>query len=99
MADPVSAISTYMTAAATAVAAGDYATAIVQALAAQALVVGLPSQMSKGQGGGGTQSMGWNFEAISKFILDVRRQQGASVGVQVAPMFTRPPHSYGGRYW
>jgi len=70
-----------MDAAVVAVAAGDYATAISKALAAQGLLSSLP-KLSRSAGGGGQQEVEWDSAGIDNFIKRLRQQQGASLGVQ-----------------
>ena len=67
-------IATYRDAAAAAVAAGDYATAIQQSLAAKALISCLPSTSAL------SQSTQWNSTAIDSFIAMCLRESSAALG-------------------
>jgi len=66
-----------MTAAQTALAAGDYAAALGKAIAAQGYLAATPDSTGPGGTGGGT-SMRWDAEKIEQFISNIRRQQGAT---------------------
>ena len=79
--DDFTLLRTYRTAAITAVAAGDYATAIQQALAAQAILATMPADQDRGMSGGITQKISWTADAIDKFIVRCTQQQGAQQGV------------------
>ena len=94
--DPFSQLQTAMNAAVAALGADDYATALQQALIAQALVGILPSLQRSAGSGGGSQSASWDASAIDKFIVRVRQAQNACVGVQVANKVYNPPASAGG---
>ena len=72
-----SGVDTLMTAASAAVLAGDYATALQNGLAAQALLVAIPD-------GGWREgaSMKWRPESIQDFINSCRQQRTAAAGIQ-----------------
>ncbi len=74
-------VNTLMSAASTAIQAGDYATAITKALAAQALLAAIPEAESGGQDGSRAK---YSPEAIENFIANARIQQNSSssVGIQ-----------------
>jgi hypothetical protein len=94
MASPVDLLNSYMTAAIAAQAAGDYATALNNALAAQGMISILP-KASRSQGtGGGEQSASWDPAGIDNFIKRLRQQQGATLGVQYAPVTIQEPTPY-----
>jgi hypothetical protein len=77
-------LNTAMDNATAAMISGDFATALTQALVAQAIAATLP-QAARGQGpGSGSQSTAWKPEAIDQFIIRLRQAQAASIGVQVA---------------
>lgn len=76
-------ITTYMTAATTALASGDYASARDNALAAQALASVLPDTQ-RSAGDGGQQGLTWDRIAISQFTDRMQRLLNASVGIQVS---------------
>jgi hypothetical protein len=70
-------VETLMTAAKTAILASNYATAVQNALAAQALLAAIPD--------GGWRdgaSMKWRPESIQDFIDSCRQLQAASGGIQ-----------------
>ena len=64
-------------------AAGDYATAIQQALAAAAVLATMPSDINRGMASGISQKIAWTEDAIDKFIVRCRQQQSAAQGVTV----------------
>jgi hypothetical protein len=70
-------VETLMSAAATAIEAGDYATALAKALAAQARLAAIPDS-----GWREGPSMKWRPESIQNFIDSARRSQTATGGVQ-----------------
>ena len=82
MANLVDTLNSYMSAALAALAAGDYATAINNALAAQGIVATLPKASRSAGTGGGEQSASWDVAGIDNFIKRLRQQQGASLGIQ-----------------
>ena len=91
MATNVDLLNGYMTAALSALANGDYATALNNALAAQGMISILP-KASRSQGtGGGEQSVSWDAAGIDNFIRRLRQQQGASLGVQSIPVVVSEP--------
>jgi len=73
----VSNVDTLMTAAATAVLAGDYATALTDALAAQAYLAAIPDSGFRE----GT-SMKWRPESIQNFIDSCQKAQSGAGGIQ-----------------
>lgn len=70
-------VDTLMTAASTAILAEDYATALKNALAAQALLGAIPDS-----GWREGASMKWRPESIQDFIDTCQKQQSASGGIQ-----------------
>lgn len=82
-------ITTYMAAATTALAGGDYASARDNALAAQALASVLPDTQ-RSAGDGGQQGLSWDRVAISQFVDRCQRLLNSSVGVQVSKARTLP---------
>lgn len=91
MAIDASALNSYMDAAVTALAAGDYATALNQVLAAQGILSVLPDLTRSSGTDGGTQAAKWDRTAIDGLIKRIRQQQGAGLGVQTADcVFNRP---------
>lgn len=82
MADRVAAINDAMDAAVAALAAGDYAAALNQALAVQGLLSIMPKLSRSSGTGGGSQSVEWDQTAVDQFILRIRQQQAAGLGVQ-----------------
>ena len=84
MADRVAQLNAYMDVAVAAVAAGNYSTAISNALAAQGILSTLPKLSRSSGTGGGTQSAEWDGQAIDAFVKRLRQQYGASLGVQTA---------------
>ena len=88
---PVDQLNTYMAAAIAAQAAGDYATALNNGLAAQGLIACLPKISRSAGTGGGEMSASWDVAGIDNFIRRLRQQQGASLGVQyVSVQITEP---------
>ncbi len=84
-------LNTYMDAAIAAQAAGDYFTAINNALAAQGIVATLPKATRSAGTGGGEQSAAWDPQAIDNFVKRLRQQQGATLGVQQVPITMQEP--------
>lgn len=95
-------IETRMTAAVTALDASDYATAIVNATAAQALLAIIPDSEKRSHAGG---SMTFDREGIERFIAQVRKLQrdatadNGTGGIESVPIvfgsancFTRGDH-------
>lgn len=75
-------IQQYRTAAITALVAGDYNTAIQQALAAQMMLATIPASATRGGGtSGGNQSLSWSAEAIDQFIVRCRQQGASAQGI------------------
>lgn len=70
-------INTYMAAARTARAAGDYATAKAKALDALSVLAELPAESDTG-----ASRMQWNTKAIEAFIAGIDRTAGAALGIQ-----------------
>ena len=92
--NPVDLLNAAMNASVLALSGGDFSTALTQALIAQGLASVMPKG-SRGQGsGGGSQSAEWNPEGIDNFIRRLRQQQGASLGVQTAPIVMSEPETY-----
>ena len=86
MPTPVDLLNSYMTAAIAALAAGNYAAALNNALAAQGMIAIMP-KASRGQGsGGGQQSAEWDSAGIDNFVKRLRQQQGATLGIQTSPV-------------
>jgi hypothetical protein len=79
--DDFTLLRSYRMAAINAVAAGDFATAINQALAAQAVLATMPADIDRGMASGIKQKLAWSTEAIDKFIVRCIQQQGAAQGV------------------
>jgi hypothetical protein len=93
--DRVALLNTYMDAAIAAQAAGDYPTALNNALAAQGIIATLP-KASRSQGpGGGEQSASWDVAGIDNFVRNLRKQQGAALGVQSVPITIVEPATLG----
>ena len=91
MATNVDLLNGYMTSALSALASGDYATALNNALAAQGMISIMP-KASRSQGtGGGEQSASWDAAGIDSFVRRLRQQQGASLGVQISPVVIQEP--------
>ncbi len=93
--DPVSQLNAAMAAAVAALAAGNYPTAINQALAAQGLLACLPKISRSAGAGGGEMSAAWDAAGIDNFIRRLRQQQGAALGVQTAPAEIVEPAAMG----
>jgi len=72
-------VNTLGDAAAVAIAAGDWATALAKAMAAQAQLSVMPD--SEQQHGGQT-SLRYDRRAIESMIANIRRQQSAATGMQ-----------------
>jgi hypothetical protein len=83
MAIAYSQITDLMTAATAALAAGNYASARNNAIAAQGLLAVLPDTERKA-GDGGQQSLTWDRPAIDKFVDRVQRLLNSGLGVQVS---------------
>ena len=86
MAITVASLNAAMDAAVTALLAGDYATALRQAVAAQGILTVLPELSRSAGTGGGSQAAKWTQAGIDQFVGRVSRLQGASLGVQSAPI-------------
>ena len=83
MATRVDLLNTAMDNATAAMVSGDFATAIQQAMVAQAIAATLP-HATRGQGpGGGTQGADWKPDQIDAFLVRLRQAQAATFGVQV----------------
>ena len=81
----VATLNTYRDAAVTALAAGQYATALTNLRAAKALLATMPDTRK------GEESMTWDREGIDRLIADCQRGQAAAAGVQRArTTYTRP---------
>jgi hypothetical protein len=86
----------YRTAAINAMVAGDYATAIQQAMAAQAVLGTIPSKASRSAGTfGGAQSAEWPADQIQAFIINCQRLQNAAGGVTLSNKQYQPPQLFG----
>ncbi len=85
-------VNTAMAAAVAALTAGDHATALTQALAAQGYMAVLPDGSAPGAGGGGgAHEMTWDSTKIQDFIGNLRRRQSAAAGIQRTKItYTRP---------
>ena len=70
-------VQTLMTAAATAIEAGDYATALTKALAAQAHLAAIPDS-----GWRDGAAMKWRPESIQNFIDSARQGESGAGGIQ-----------------
>ena len=70
-------VDTAMTAAAVAIAAADYATALNKAEQAQAYLAAIPDA----EDGMGAKTT-WRTSSIQDFITNARRQQAATTGIQ-----------------
>ncbi len=91
----VDSVNSAMQAAVSALQGGDFSTALTNALAAQGLMALIPST-SRGAGiGGGKQSFEYSPDAIDRFVVNLRKQQGASLGVQSAPIVISEPTTLG----
>jgi hypothetical protein len=94
--DDVALLRSYRSAALSALASGDYASAIGNALAAQLVLSSMPQHLTRSQGsGGGNQALAWPGEEIDRFIVRCRQQQGAAVGIQTANIVRQPPRVTG----
>ena len=91
MPDRVDTLNAYMDAAIAAQAAGNYPTAINNALAAQGGLLTLPKVSRSAGGGHGMQAVEWDVLGIDLFVKNLRKQQGASLGVQTASIVHRVP--------
>ena len=80
-----------MLASTTALAAGDYATAINNALAAQGLAGSLPKVSRNAGMGGGAQTAEWDAIGINNYVVNLRKQYWASLGVQTAEIEITEP--------
>ncbi len=90
-------IRQYRAAAIAALAAGDYTTAVNQALAAQAVLATIPSNAARGGGAsGGNQSLAWSAEAIDSFIVRCRQQGASAQGITSANITRRQPGQISG---
>lgn len=91
-------IRQYRSAAIAALAAGDYNTAVNQALAAQAVLATIPASATRGGGtSGGNQSMAWSAEAIDSFIVRCRQQGASAQGITSVPITrSNPAQTAGG---
>ncbi len=87
-------LNSYMTAAIAAQAAGDYPTALNNALAAQGLIACLPKISRSAGTGGGDMSASWDAVGIDNFIRRLRQQQGAALGMQTVPSTIQEPIPY-----
>lgn len=92
MASSASLLSTYRDAAIAALAAGDYPAAINNALAAQ-MVLSTLGDMDRNAGPAGGQRLAWDRHGVDSFILRVRQQQGAALGVQFADVQIADPQT------
>lgn len=82
-------INTAADAAVVAIRAGDYGTALTQALAAQALLAAVPDSI-QGVGGGATE-LRWGRQAINELVINIRRQQSIAGGMQQTKIiYARP---------
>ena len=84
-------LNNYMTVAITAQAAGDYPTALNNALAAQGLISCLPKISRSAGAGGGEMSASWDPAGIDNFVKRLRQQQGATLGIQTVPVTISEP--------
>ncbi len=84
----------YMSTALSALAGGDYATALNNALCAQGIIATLPKATRSAGSGGGEQSAAWDAAGIENFIRRLQQQLGASLGVQYAPITIQEPAPY-----
>ena len=84
-------LNAYMAAAIAAQAAGDYATAVNNALAAQGLIACLPKISRSAGTGGGEMSASWDPAGIDQFIRRLRQQQGSAAGMQSVPVVMSEP--------
>ncbi len=87
-------LNSYMTTAINALAGGDYATALQNALAAQGLIACLPKISRSAGVGGGDMSASWDPAGIDQFIRRLRQQFGASLGMQTVPVTIQEPIPY-----
>jgi len=84
-------VNTLGDAASTAIAAGDWATALTKALAAQAQLSVLPD--SEYQAGGQTV-LRYDRRAVESLVANIRRQQSAALGMQQTKIsYARPTDS------
>jgi hypothetical protein len=87
----VDSVNSAMTAAVAALQAGDYATALQQALSAQGLLALIPRTSHAAGTGGGSHGFEYSPQAIGDFIKNLRLQQGAALGVQSSPITISEP--------
>jgi hypothetical protein len=97
--DDFALLKQFRAAALSALGAGDYNTAINQALAAQLVLSTMPGHLSRSQGGGGNQSLAWDSESIDRFVVRCRQAQSAGLGVQTANIVYSPPQQTGAQAW
>ncbi len=79
-------VNSYMLAAVAAMAAGNYWTAMNNALAAQGIMAVLPKISRSAGTGGGEMSASWDPVGIANFIKALRQQQGSAAGMQSVPV-------------
>lgn len=84
-------VNTYMLAAVQALAAGDYGTAVNNALAAQGLMSVLPKISRSAGTGGGEMSASWDPVGVANFLKALRQQQGSAQGMVSLPAVISEP--------
>jgi hypothetical protein len=95
MADLVTQLNDLMEAAVAAVSSGDFDTAINNAIAAQGIVAVLPRVERSSGKAAGSRSAAWTPEGIDQFIVRLRQQQSASIGVQTQNILYKQPCGMG----
>jgi len=77
-------LDTLYAAAVAAIDDGDYATAITKLMAMQARLSTTPN-LTRGTGGGGSQSIAWNASEIPGLITNCRKQLAAATAASGGP--------------
>ena len=89
--DIVTEAQTYARAAATALAGRDYATALDNALAAQALLACAPAELERSSGhASGSRRLRIAAEAVERLVVRIRQQQASSRGIQTINKVYQP---------
>jgi len=89
--DLVAKLNDLMDAATDAVVIGDLSTAITNAVAAQGLIAVLPRVERSSGKTTGSRKAEWTPEGIDQFIINLRKQQSATAGIQVRNIVDRRP--------
>ena len=79
-------LNAYMAAAIAAQAAGNYASALNNALAAQGLIAALPKISRSAGTGGGEMSASWDAAGIDQFVRRLMQMSGSALGMVTVPV-------------